>query len=370
MTRKQACAGLMGAMAALIVCVPANAQDALTNVVGATDAGAPTDDYALPPGAKVELTGGTKEKVASLALNVLDLANLVTPGGILAKDTSLELVLSTPWDKENDSYPVDLDGLADGTSLKLNFLQFVSGRESGRTSGMIALENDAIALCLADSGRKIGAKPEEAKKKCSLSETESLTLIDAYLSDKQTRAYSAGAFKSDLLAIGLHGGVEWQSFDYFDPLSLAENEEDHKSWEFGGSLTWYLRETPTAFTVSAEYERAYESVDEVILCPAPVGATPATCVQGPNAAPALEKAVKLTANLRHRFFAGDRLSNIAISPRVTFDASNRDAGIELPVYFIPNSDAGLVAGAKAGYTTKKDDFVFGVFVGAAFGLFQ
>lgn len=362
----------LAVLAAAIIPLPLFAQATVTMPSGSADAGAPISDHARPAAVRAELTGGTKDKTASLSLDLLRLDTLVVKDTTTAevRDQSLELVLSTPWDKENDAFALDLDGLADGTTFKLTFRDYHSKRITVSTREMEELEGRATAACLADKGQKIGAKPEEADLKCTTLGNDGLTLVRAYLTDREERAYASTFFASDLGAFGLQGAIELQSFKYVDPLSLAGSKDKEISWSAGAHYTWYVRETPTALTFAADYERAYKADDAVILCPASAGPNPVECVNKPDAPPTPDKSLLVTANLRHRFLINDELSRFAISPKVVYDAMDNEFGVELPVYFIPDGKEGLVAGVKAGYQSEEDEFAIGIFIGAAFGLVQ
>ena len=57
-----------------------------------------------------------------------------------------------------------------------------------------------------------------------------------------------------------------------------------------------------------------------------------------------------------------------ISPTLSMNVSDGTWGAELPIYLLPGSDDTLTGGIKIGYTSEKKDVTFGIFIGAAFGL--
>jgi hypothetical protein len=63
------------------------------------------------------------------------------------------------------------------------------------------------------------------------------------------------------------------------------------------------------------------------------------------------------------------LLNFAVAPQVTYDVLDDVVGIDVPVYFLSNSEHGLTGGVRFGYRSDRDDhFSVGVFIGAAFNI--
>lgn len=375
------------ALGALFCAGPALGQDDPV-AKGSADAAAPLGDHARPAKWRAEVTAGTENKTASVSVDLLRLLAKPAsqPNSTRVLDHALELTVTTPWDKENDAFLADLDGLADGTSIGLTYSLLGSSRRAVSSTEQQALHGRAVELCNDDWAAKLGVKPlaptatpddvvkkrEEVAKKCGTllpDGTDAATLIAKYLSAREQRAYASGFFK-DTFSVAFSGKVEFQDFKFVDPTSLAKMKDDKTSWSAGLNLTKYFRASPTAVTFGGAYERAWKSADKKILCPVPSGPTPVECVDSPDAPPTLEDGFKLSANLRTRFFAGDELSNFAISPKVTYDVTNDVFGAELPIYLVPDKDGGLVGGVKVGYRSDTDDVVFGIFVGTAFGIVQ
>ncbi len=343
----------------------------------ATDAGAPIGDHGRPSALRAQLTAGTKDKTASVAVDLFRLSSILSANeaSTTVSDQSLELVVSTPWDKENDSLPASLDGLANGTKFTLTYSLLGSRRSALPDDLQVGLYDKSISKCLTDRGKKIGATPENYQQKCL--EEDSSVLADHYLSGREERALAAGFYDSDLQTLGLTGSIAINDFEFADPskfgLGIIEKVKDRKeSWSAGLRYTRYFRGTPTAATIGADYEKAWKSADQNPLCPQATGVAVQTCTILANASPSVSKSFKLSANLRHRFFGSDgELTRFALSPRLAFAAVKGKKDVfsaELPVYFVPDDDGGLVGGLKLGYRSDTKDVTFGIFFGAAFGV--
>lgn len=55
---------------------------------------------------------------------------------------------------------------------------------------------------------------------------------------------------------------------------------------------------------------------------------------------------------------------------MTYDAKSHVWGVDVPIYLIPNANGALIGGLDLGWTSYKNAFSVGVFVGVPFGVFR
>lgn len=347
------------------------------------------------PPAKIAatITAGTKDKKATISLDLIPLfaPKPLKDGTFSIAESSLNLSVSTPWDGSNDAIPASLDGLASGTSAKLTWGKHNSARLMEPTEWQLALEARAITACknaarseleknlaelgpepTADAKKKVYEAYDAEVKKCDIDVTDTDTLVEAArklgeITDREARRYYTEFFKSSS-DWGVTAKVGYDKFDFVDPITLTPDKRKKTSYAFGGFYTHYLKSSPAAVSVSAEYEGAWKGADKVILCPVATGPNPVQCINKAPSPPTFDKSVLFKLNWRQRLWKGDSLSGVAIAPTVTYDALDNEFGVELPIYIIPNADDGLTGGVKIGYETENKDLTFGIFVGAAFGV--
>lgn len=373
-----------GKSATLIFALTASAQVWANSTPAGADTGAPINDQAESAAVQVEFGAGAADKLATIKLNITRLANEAAGGGGATTDsqTQVTATISTPWDGKSDAILANLDGLASGTKFKLGVTHYMTGTENQPTARSLEIEAQARDACKAkalldkDSAMLANSDPqyvalrtlenEAAVKVCE--SARALIVIRAHMPTLE-RAYATSFFTKPLRAISFQSSVGYGKFGFVNPLTLVPGSQEKVGWSVGASFTQYSRASPTAFTIGFDYERAYKAQDKRILCPVPSGTAPVTCVQDHIGPPTLDESGLIRINLRHRFVDAKGKGILAISPSVTYDAFDNEWGFELPVYLVPGGDGNLTGGFKLGYTTEKDDFTFGIFVGAAFGQF-
>lgn len=350
------------------------------------DAGAPIGDHGQSAPIKVEFDAGTGSKQATIKLDLLQLSNVSAFGGASTNDTSQQFTvkLSTAWDSENDAEPVNLDGLASGTKLTFEYSFFGTRSLSKVPSGARAISQEARDACTAQADLDFSAASSDVgngagqdviaaltkardKKKDKCANGDSASIIRAYLPGKR-RAYAAEFFPDGAWGIGIHGSVGFDRFSYVDATTLAAGKTSKVGWSAGINATKYFNFSPTAITATFDYESAWKEQDKKILCPGGPSATPVTCVNNHVGPPQLERSGIARLNLRHRFSDSKGNGLIGISPTVSMNVSDGTWGAELPIYLLPGSDGTLTGGIKVGYTSEKKEATFGIFIGAAFGL--
>ena len=371
------------AIIALAAAQPAHAKAPTSR---SADAGAPIGDHAQSAPIKIEFDAGTGSKQATVKLDLLQLGNSSSSAGPTTNDTfqQFTIKLSTPWDSENDAEPVNLDGLATGTELTLEYSFFGTRSRNDVSLRARAIANEAREACAAqadldfatassDVGDNAGADVIAAltkardKKKATCENADSRTVINGYLPGRR-RAYAAEFFPDGAWSIGVHGSVGYDRFSFVDATTLAAGKSSKFGWSAGISATKYFSLSPTAITATFDYESAWKEQDKQILCPGGPNTTPVACVNNHVGPPQLERSGIARFNLRHRFSDSKGNGLIGISPNVSVNVSDGTWGAELPIYLLPGSDDTLTGGIKVGYTSEKKDVTFGVFIGAAFGL--
>lgn len=170
--------------------------------------------------------------------------------------------------------------------------------------------------------------------------------------------------------VGGHAAFGRKSFSFLDRTAFVIQDKTKGEYELsafggiiGGDGLWSLRTGVT-------HARTYEAQDEVQLCQ-PTG-TPGQlqCLSGPDGAPDRTKVTALTLEARRLFTIPGTKSRIGVAPEFAFDPDDSEYTIEVPIYFVPDKDGKLTGGVQFSYGSKKDDLVFGLFVGVPFTVFQ
>ena len=62
-------------------------------------------------------------------------------------------------------------------------------------------------------------------------------------------------------------------------------------------------------------------------------------------------------------------TQIAVAPQITYKTEDKNIGIEVPIYLVPDKKGKLSGGIKAVYNSKGDEFAAGLFIGVPFSIF-
>jgi len=355
---------------------------------------APIDRFGPLSRRQVQITGGTEDGAASIALELRrwQLAPQSVDGRrALRRPTgTLNLIVSTPLNGADEAQPATLDGLANGTRATLRFGQWVSYTATETRPEAQEIAERAVARCRAEETDRyprirqaLGATPsaeavqavvkahEDALKECDDPAAGPQVQIDRYLTDRDVQRYTHFIRPRGIRQYGFELSVGRNNFEFVDPATLAEDSERHIQWSGRGFYTWYPGGSKTAISLSAGYERAYEAADEETFCPANPNNIVIRCISARGAPPELNESLLLSLGVRHQVTHGGRLRNVAIAPLVTYDVLDDVWGVDVPVYFIPDGDNGLTGGIRFGYRSDRDSkFSVGIFVGAAFNFLQ
>lgn len=353
----------------------------------------PLDRFGPLSTRQFQVTSGTEDDTASVALEISRWNASPTPvrGQVATRRVidTLNLIVSTPLNGEDEAMPATLDGLANGTRATLRWGRWVSYTARQNPPAAAAIYARAQQRCRdtenAEDVRRrasLGNNPQpdvieainkvhaDALKVCD-DETGSPQNFVERQSPRELWTYTALIRPADLRQFGAEVSVGRNGFDFVDPVTLQEDSERHIQWSARAFYTQYLRGSKTALTFSAGYERAYKAADEQIFCPSNPTNVTIACTTARGAPPSLDDSLLLSAGFRHQFSRDGLLANVAIAPLVTYDVLDDVVGVDVPVYLVPNSDGGLTGGVRFGYRSDRDDhFSIGVFIGAAFSILQ
>lgn len=348
----------------------------------------PLDRFGPLGSQQVQLSAGTEDDAASVALELMRWRIAPASGGSVSRATdTLNVIVSTPMNGGDEAQPATLDGLANGTRLTLRggrwqtYAARTHSPEADRIyqRAQTVCRDEANAIHERRLAELVQPTPPDALaavealhradlKECDDPAGGSGNLIAEHLPGEERR-YQALLRPADARQFGFEVSVGRNRFEFLDPATLAEDSERHLQWSARGFYTQYLRGSPTAVTFSAGYERTYEAADEETFCPANPNNVPIRCITARGAAPELNESFLLSAGIRHQFTRAGRVLNLAIAPQVTYDVIDDVFGVDVPVYFLPNSDGGLTGGVRFGYRSdRENEFSVGVFIGAAFNI--
>lgn len=192
-----------------------------------------------------------------------------------------------------------------------------------------------------------------------------------------------GPAKADAYARATHirtffwGGsarVGYDQFEYFDPITLAKEEDERTPWGVSAFFAFTPLNDPLLVTFTGAYQEAWKDADTQVLCPG--GVPPVVCVNGPIGGPVDDHRSLASIEVR-RGFRVDGVPGFdrwAISAQVTYDFNSDVTGVDVPVYLFqaPPSDddngrrPGLTGGLRVGWRDDTDDISLGLFIGAAF----
>ena len=163
----------------------------------------------------------------------------------------------------------------------------------------------------------------------------------------------------------LFGGrykVSHKDFDYLDRTTLVGGSESHTNWSVALGTAVITRNNWLLGGGYRREQRFVPGADPVELC-VPLSQTVATtCSEAVLGAPVEVKVNQVYGEVR-KF-----LGPIAVSPRVSRDLTRDITGIEVPVYFLRNSDGGFTGGVRVGWRSDKKALTVVGFVGQVLGL--
>jgi hypothetical protein len=153
-----------------------------------------------------------------------------------------------------------------------------------------------------------------------------------------------------------------KDFDYLNSTTLSPESETHTNWSLAVGTAVL---TSGNWLLGAGYRREQRysaGADPLQLCVPLTGTDAATCSEATLAAPILAKVNQVYGEVR-KFFGP-----IAVSPRFSRDLTRDITGIEVPLYFLRNSDGGFTGGVRVGWRSDTKSYTVVAFVGQVLGL--
>ena len=150
-----------------------------------------------------------------------------------------------------------------------------------------------------------------------------------------------------MFTLGLN--VNEKKFDYIVPEAPTEQlSERENGWS--ASLAYTRINVDTIWAVGYTHEESYKAGQKAEIC-VPFGTTGAlSCTERVVGAPTREKKELIFAEYR-RFVLND---DVAISPRLEFDAEDSEWAFRVPVYLTGNKEGRLTAGVVFGWDEGND----------------
>ena len=275
---------------------------------------------------------------------------------------SWAIKLSVPVGGDSDlTSGATLDALGDGPKATFTYslFGFKSAAQNFNSPKFKAIMRDARRGC------ERAATTEEAKADCR-NAGPSQEFAEEHSS--YSIAAIGRALFSSMWRVGVEGSVGINRFEYFAPVTLAEQDKTKAQYSGAVFAALYPAGALSALIGKAEYQHGYEAADDAILCKPVVTDPKADCVHGAPAAPSKLERLNLSAEYRHVVPIGNDGAAFAFSPKGTVDALSGEYSIELPVYFIPTWDLPISPGASVSYSGEKDKVSFGLFLKATFSL--
>lgn len=196
-------------------------------------------------------------------------------------------------------------------------------------------------------------------------------LVDAYLKGPEAlamhRAFSPD--KARLTFMGLDASMGRDDHSFLDRTNFKLLSEPRTTWEVGAYYGWIGSDLTSSLRGRVVYGQTYKDNDEAEICRSvsiPVGGT--DCIKGPDGAPIRER-TGLASIEGRKLVTVNGKTQIALAPQVTYRFQDKNVGVEVPIYLVPDEKGKLSGGIKAVYNSKGDEFAVGLFVGVPFSIF-
>lgn len=325
------------------------------------------DRSLLPDGVAVELSATSDASSVSIKLARSE-SDVRESHGIA---TSYGITASAPLAGSGRFSDIGtLDGFIGGSKLRFQVSRFVRRlSEPDIYPGYDALVEITKAACRA----RLGATAKECAPDLFSSE-----FVNNYAPELETALLAMTHMTPgpnprvdwSATSFGAEFAIGYKKFNFIS--SSPARKDDASRVPVSGKVYFsYLPDVRSDAIVGAvEYQRVFKDGTAGALCPAGVPGAEVQCLTGPIGDPKRDGKLLLSAEYRHQFTFGEKslIPSLGISAMATYDALNKDFGVDVPVYLVNDPKIGLTGGLRLGYTTKDKDFVAGVFVGTGFSL--
>jgi hypothetical protein len=261
------------------------------------------------------------------------------------------LKLSTPVKEGTKSTEfASLDGLASTLNLAVGWSRQISGPSP------TAVDRSRKALCAAMGVPE--ANCDEADDITAFLEAHGMEV-----GPRLERRFALQGFEGIWLAY-FEGKVGTKKHEFF----TATGEEDkERPTAWSGTVSFVRDGGSNRFLVGFSRERAFEdSETEVQHCKPVEGSALPTCKDLPLGAPAESKATLGRLSWTYLFASRP----MGVSPTATYSFSKSETGLELPVFFLPDSEGRLVGGVRLAWTSTDRDLKATVFIAKPISLFK
>lgn len=193
-------------------------------------------------------------------------------------------------------------------------------------------------------------------------------LITAYGDDPVAFRHLFLPDNAKLTFWGIDASMGREDHTYLDRAAFKLPSAPRTSWEVGAYYGWISSNLTFSLRGRAVYGQTYEDNDAAEICRTVSIPAGTECIKGPDGAP-LRQRIGLVSVEARKLVTVNGATQIAVAPQVTYRTEDKNFGVEIPVYLVPDKDGKLSGGLKAVYNSKGDEFAIGVFVGVPFSIF-
>ena len=302
------------------------------------------------------------ELTSGMTISRDDPCNGTEPVGYQQRVTTVGL--SAPAATSGDSSFATLDGLASGFKLELRHTLFSGNMPTIRGlsahAGIERLRSDCLESSAAD--------PQQCTELNGLISGDGVnTALSESIADFIFEQVVAGSY-----GITLNASVGYDEFSYFPDTTFTADTAERVGFAAGVGFIYFPTQG-SSLLFEGNVQRSFEAPKSTTRCrpmPEP-GNDFLTCATGVFALPEREERLILSTQYRRQFHLADSglLPNVAIGPRIEFDALSDDYAIDFPVYLV-SDPSGMNAGVRFGYENEdsEGEFKIGVFYGTTFDL--
>lgn len=283
---------------------------------------------------------------------------------ILATDreTDFSLNISTPIAKSasSTSLATTLDGLAASTNIKFKLgISRLPGIWWPSYGDVAAFR----AKCLAESDKK--PKASAAGGGAGAKDTPSCDVSD-------NQSLMPGVRSNKVAwAIGLSGGVGYESHTYYSSTTLAKSSENRTPWSAGAYAGLLDFGRDAALTFQYQYQEKYTDQTQKTMCPANSGSAPVTCATGSFGPPKFT--IQNLVTLELKAITPPKIFGLpggfGLDPTISYDLRSQKKSVDFPVYFFQNGGKGLTGGLRASWASDTHRASVGIFVSKPLTLF-
>lgn len=344
-------------IAALILAVTtvarAEESDAVRTLAGAP---APNAQEPVSPLSAMSIEGGQDGTTATLKFGAArnDISWL-RPGKALGRFRTASVALSAPVDeKRGFTSSLTSDGLSDMASVSLQFSELKI--PSADTAAV-----DQGRLCAEMKAEYERRNPGKTAPSC---DTDLAFLVGGkVLADQYNAAINTPLGDRQITFTGVFGKIGRQSYDVYDPITLAKTDVNRTPWRIGVFHAWIGGRENWTLTAQYAHEESFQEGPSKTACLAGAGPVLA-CVSG--ALSPVKRVKRDILSLEGRWAPGQidlgiAMAKFGIAPKVAYDAQADTWAVALPIYLFGDK-TGLTGGVRGDWKSTDHDIAVGVFI--------